>query len=529
MRVKVLFIAVIFLLVTSCKMVNKNVEDESTKFSSTTTSTSETKVTTSLTSTTKSKEVSKDQEIVIELEESKDSGYHLPMINSSLVENDAIADFNDEMKKIYEKLLEKENSSGKKGYSDYIFSQNNDIVSLMVFYYFGGENEENKSIKTIIFDKSEAIVFTAEELLEKLGYSKEMLVNQYVEYTKGYLLHDKAILNDYEVFDNVSEYAFEYISEAIENNELPMFYDGEELSFHVIKFTPGDENAESYFDFRVGVDYIAVARKNSEGAFSKVDIADMSYFENVEKIELPGESKNRENMLLKFNELGKVRIITYENLNLSESVPKKVEFEKDVNKGDELVISVDMANKRNLYKIVLDAYDDVYYTMDINPANPVYECEIETTHTPDFDYRNEIIEEKNSDIMSGEDLIGSPLQKISEIYGYEYKLKPVNNQYELVFDDRSYPVLMLDSNLKDAIVNGVFSDVKDYNMIKDIYVGMTIAEVEEKVGSYKAKVSSGDGIYDSYTVFSIDDYDLYVYAKDNDLISFGMRLSFPLE
>ncbi len=515
-----------------------SIEESTTKEQETTTITTQTS--TSITTTTSTQK--KEEEIVEELEfedgEFKDD-ILLPQINLSMLDLDDAKLFNEEILELSKKLIESKNDSEKVG-ANFEYFDSEDILSIKV--NISGVKEDNESqnsyfTKTIVIDKNEKKALNNKEVLKLLDADKDKFSNIFSQFVRGYLYKQEETSKEVDKINQAAKTAIVFLNEHIisKENPSPIYFDGDLII--TVPIVDVGNKGYKYLDLVYAETYEDFVNKNEFGAFSKYNVKED--LKNPPSLELDLSINEKTNdLLVSFNKSGAFELDKMKYDYSSEDVLlESAEYGGEVKKGDKILIKMDLIQKRksnskrnedeiSFYRLVLRD-GDKYYVMDLNYFDDFYkEIDLEYALNPTLDYKKKI-EQANSKIKNAVNLLGVPMARINQLYGYEYKLKPIGDDYyEMVFEDERYPVLRFDGKDASSTVQRVFSDFSGYNIIDEINVGMTVNEVFEIQGGYKNKVISGEQIYESYTVFNIDKYDVYVYGKDSDLISFGIAIEY---
>ncbi len=459
----------------------------------------------------------------------------LPQIDEEVLDMKEVKDFNKQMLELKKNisLFSRMSSIKYPLQADFAYFDTDEILSLRVRYY-----EEDKAnlgsfilkTKTINIDKKANKLLSNDEVLTLAGLDRALFTDEYVDFVSGYLYHNDEIKENYEIVEMLGFKARGYIDENF--NEIPLYFDNELIA----NLAMIDANGimlpslnlimtDNYYDF---------AKANKLGGFSKFNL-EKSDVSDLEVLDIAaGEIKKY--IGLSFYESGILEIQKVKrDFSSYDVLVQSVVYEDDVKSGDVLAFALDSLNSNavndsnSFYRMVFIVAEDMVYTMNINLADPSYEnLNLEYILEASVDYKKKL-ETSNAKLKNAVNLLGIPLERINQLYGYEYKLQPVEEGYEMKYENETFPVLRFDSNFKSSVVESVFSDYSSYNMIGDIQVGMTALDVEKILGGYKAKVVGGNGLYDSYTVFNIDGYELYVYGKDTDLTSFGMMLKYEVK
>lgn len=506
-----------------------SVESTSEKPSSTSAeepSTTTTQTTTATSTTTQEKKA----EIVERLElKNKDfsDDIVLPVINMELLDTEDAKKFNAEINELATMLLEDKSKSDEVS-ADFEYFDSADILSLKVNINKlskNGDGSVDYFSKAIVIDKKEKRALSNDEIFKLAGADKNKFLDIYYQFTKAYLYQEESLNKELASIEQVAGASKNYLEN---DSNIPMYFDGE-LLLTVPKVELGSEEYK-YIDLVYGENFEDFTKNNELGAFSKFVLSQELSDTNVDEIDL-SIGENTKEVVINFNKSASIEIERMKYDYASDDVLlESVEYSSKVKKGDRIIIKLDSKIKSNekagFYSLVLNDKDD-YYVMDLNKTDTIKQgIDLEYVLKPTLDYKKKI-ELANSLIKNAVNLLGVPMARINQLYGYEYKLNPLEEGYfEMVFEDERYPVLLFDGKDDSSTVQRVFSDFSGYNIINEINVGMTVKEVEEILGGYKNKVIAGNELYESYTVFKIDNYDVYVYGKDSDLISFGMAITY---
>ncbi len=511
---------------------SETVEESKTNTEETTTTTKKENKKTSKSTT----EAKKKKDLVSDLEfkasKTVKKMVSLPYINEEILDIKEVKEFNKEVEGIKASLIDFSKASITKGsvMAEYEYFDTDEILSLEIFY-FDGFKEDKKTLnytrKTITIDKKEKKVLSNAEILELLGIERIAFVNTYIDFIQGYLYHDEELLGAHDAIESISFEAGRNLEENI--NAFPLYF--EDVPKAYLPFINSDASVGEDIEFIFYHDRFEFMKENKLGAFSKTNL------ENDENIDSKtvdlSTLDGAKSMLLHFYTDGKLEVQEVKrDFSSNDVLVKKLAYEGKYKENDDLVLKVDNIIPKNpsesgaFYRLVFkDKHDDVF-VMDMNYLDPSYDGLIfEYAINPREDYL-EKLEKSNDKLKSAVNLLGIPMQRINELYGYRYKIKPRAEKYEMKYENEEFPLLIFSDKKSGSTVEEVFSDFTGYNMIDDIYVGMTAVEVEKILGGYESKVVGTNGLYDSYTLFNVGGYELYVYGKDSDLLSFGMMLKY---
>ncbi len=497
-----------------------------------TTSTTQSRTTT--TTTTKEKKAQIVEFLVLNNDEFiKDIS--LPQINMELLDAIDAKTFNEEMLTLSKKLI-LDKSKEEDVSANFEYFDSDDFLAIKVnINKLSVEDESSIDYfaKTIVIDKKEKRALSNDEIIKLAGVDKKKFLDIYYQFLRGLLYMDETFAKDIQKINQIAEGERQNLATHLSQRDdtLAIYFDGD-VVFTVPVLEKGGEKYK-YIDLVYADSYDAFVNKNKFCAFSKYIVNEELDNIECEEIDL-SEGENPSEIMLSFNKSGIIEIERMKYDYASDDVLlESLEHSLELKKGDKILIKLDLKqnqgsnlednSKRNsFYRLVFKDEMDYYYVMDFDYTG----IDLEYVSSPVLDYEKKM-ELADDLIKSGINLLGLKLSRVEQLFGSKYKLNQLEDgYYDMFFEDERYPVLRFDGKDKNSTVKRVFSDYNGYNVINEINVGMRVSEVEDLLGGYMNKVIAGNELYESYTMFNIDKYDVYVYGKDSDLISFGMAITY---